>query len=97
MLTPPSTPFPYTTLFRSAPVAFHCLFSTRASTCTVSTIQRPCCRSSTRSSAPPDALRIRRGSFDGARSIRSEEHTSELQQPCNLVCRLRLEQTTHSR
>src|SRR5256885_11334663 len=27
----------------------------------------------------------------GFRSIRSEEHTSELQSPCNLVCRLLLE------
>src|SRR2546426_3832869 len=27
----------------------------------------------------------------GARTARSEEHTSELQSPCNLVCRLLLE------
>src|SRR5256885_11865048 len=27
----------------------------------------------------------------GVRSVRSEEHTSELQSPCNLVCRLLLE------
>src|SRR2546426_6886923 len=27
----------------------------------------------------------------GVRSMRSEEHTSELQSPCNLVCRLLLE------
>src|SRR5256885_7723090 len=27
----------------------------------------------------------------GLRSVRSEEHTSELQSPCNLVCRLLLE------
>src|SRR2546426_381242 len=27
----------------------------------------------------------------GGRSTRSEEHTSELQSPCNLVCRLLLE------
>src|SRR2546426_5684234 len=27
----------------------------------------------------------------GARQARSEEHTSELQSPCNLVCRLLLE------
>src|SRR5256885_3839910 len=33
----------------------------------------------------------------GGRSRRSEEHTSELQSPCNLVCRLLLEKknTTH--
>src|SRR5256885_11591089 len=29
--------------------------------------------------------------FRGTRSFRSEEHTSELQSPCNLVCRLLLE------
>src|SRR5688500_19732177 len=28
---------------------------------------------------------------DGVDAIRSEEHTSELQSPCNLVCRLLLE------
>src|SRR5256885_12713213 len=28
------------------------------------------------------------------RLVRSEEHTSELQSPCNLVCRLLLEQKT---
>src|SRR3989454_8428738 len=35
-----------------------------------------------------DGLR-RRARFDA--SLRSEEHTSELQSPCNLVCRLLLE------
>src|SRR5688500_19256613 len=34
--------------------------------------------------APPARRRARRGS-------RSEEHTSELQSPCNVVCRLLLE------
>src|SRR6266446_10243596 len=32
-----------------------------------------------------------------ARSNRSEEHTSELQSPCNLVCRLLLEKKNTSR
>src|SRR5256885_11384141 len=31
-----------------------------------------------------------------ARSLRSEEHTSELQSPCNLVCRLLLEKKKSS-
>src|SRR5256885_9503706 len=31
------------------------------------------------------------GIAQGSRSNRSEEHTSELQSPCNLVCRLLLE------
>src|SRR5256885_7527180 len=29
--------------------------------------------------------------LDGVLDVRSEEHTSELQSPCNLVCRLLLE------
>src|SRR2546426_2515839 len=33
---------------------------------------------------------IERGALDGSHE-RSEEHTSELQSPCNLVCRLLLE------
>src|SRR2546426_11532390 len=33
----------------------------------------------------------RRASPASSRSTRSEEHTSELQSPCNLVCRLLLE------
>src|SRR5256885_8652436 len=33
--------------------------------------------------------------FGGARPQRSEEHTSELQSPCNLVCRLLLEKKNH--
>src|SRR5688500_19352504 len=42
--------------------------------------------------APPAARRDR--DHPGARAhspLRSEEHTSELQSPCNLVCRLLLE------
>src|SRR5205807_3485211 len=30
-----------------------------------------------------------------ARDVRSEEHTSELQSPCNIVCRLLLEKKKH--
>src|SRR5256885_5444032 len=30
-------------------------------------------------------------------ALRSEEHTSELQSPCNLVCRLLLEKKKHAR
>src|SRR2546426_5512148 len=34
---------------------------------------------------------VRIGSPNGRDAVRSEEHTSELQSPCNLVCRLLLE------
>src|SRR5256885_6647005 len=37
------------------------------------------------------AARRRRGGAQRRRTPRSEEHTSELQSPCNLVCRLLLE------
>src|SRR5688500_20221833 len=32
-----------------------------------------------------------------ARAVRSEEHTSELQSPCNLVCRLLLEKKKNNK
>src|SRR2546426_8527470 len=86
---PRSTLFPYTTLFRSvlADVAeiLRPLQSERF---------RPWYRERTRGRgelAVPERA-ARRGVDDLmiARS-RSEEHTSELQSPCNLVCRLLLE------
>src|SRR2546426_353632 len=73
---PRSTLFPYTTLFRSG------------------------CASGDLVGAPLRAQlcgrsRSRRGERLGADedrdAARSEEHTSELQSPCNLVCRLLLE------
>src|SRR5256885_11197974 len=39
----------------------------------------------------PGAARARVDGADRRRRRRSEEHTSELQSPCNLVCRLLLE------
>src|SRR5256885_11070048 len=53
---------------------------------------RPWCATATRSS-PWRARTSRRArrAAGTARSSRSEEHTSELQSPCNLVCRLLLE------
>src|SRR5256885_11432537 len=74
---PRSTLFPYTTLFRSAEVAGDGPGSCRR--------RRPHLR----------ALRLGRRRLLGAQrhlpDRRSEEHTSELQSPCNLVCRLLLE------
>src|SRR5256885_4247779 len=57
-------------------------------------------RSNSPNSAPVMAATTRSGVVDlmsnvatllPSRSTRSEEHTSELQSPCNLVCRLLLE------
>src|SRR2546426_4349471 len=49
-----------------------------------------------RPGAPGDAavqlgMGVRDGEARHANRVRSEEHTSELQSPCNLVCRLLLE------
>src|SRR5256885_4257052 len=79
---PRSTLFPYTTLFRSGrwPLALFLFWS------------RQC-----RADLPPYRFVILRnfllGRTPGCRAepVRSEEHTSELQSPCNLVCRLLLE------
>src|SRR5256885_12765006 len=86
---PPRSPlFPYPTLFRSWP---HPPPAPPASAPSPRGTPRrspplpaaPAARSSDRSSAPrPPAA---------AQTARSEEHTSELQSPCNLVCRLLLE------
>src|SRR5256885_8909520 len=46
----------------------------------------------------PRRRRARRGRpwpLDGTATPRSEEHTSELQSPCNLVCRLLLEKKNY--
>src|SRR5256885_5521210 len=72
---PRSTLFPYTTLFRSGPKA-------RPTSAVIA-------RGSARFSSQGHGLRrMRRKSLT---IRRSEEHTSELQSPCNLVCRLLLE------
>src|SRR5256885_7209063 len=73
---PRSTLFPYTTLFRS-----------RAAT----TRQRPAgwVTRPVRVRGVERVVEATRAA--GAGGARSEEHTSELQSPCNLVCRLLLE------
>src|SRR5258708_8843896 len=75
---PRSTLFPYTTLFRS---------------------RRPASARSGDAISPPP-LRRRTAALPAARSARrnrrpdrSEEHTSELQSPDHIVCRLLLEKT----
>src|SRR2546426_5257954 len=43
------------------------------------------------SAGVPSAVFLRRVTHSQYNNTRSEEHTSELQSPCNLVCRLLLE------
>src|SRR5256885_13603617 len=97
---PRSTLFPYTTLFRSPDACLGVLtVDTRIHSrharirCAVPghvAIGRVDCREETAPHLRPDKVltpckggRIRR-----VEDERSEEHTSELQSPCNLVCRL---------
>src|SRR5256885_11893601 len=74
---PRSTLFPYTTLFRS----WHTPGRTG------SRARGPWPGRGGRMRPPPGPCR----GCTGLSSARSEEHTSELQSPCNLVCRLLLE------
>src|SRR5256885_10769317 len=74
---PRSTLFPYTTLFRSSRIAL------------LPSPQAIDLRRSLRLRARPHLTTI--GVFPRSGILRSEEHTSELQSPCNLVCRLLLE------
>src|SRR5256885_7293814 len=86
---PRSTLFPYTTLFRSNG------HSSEVHACTVDE-QREVMRvtmDELGDRLPIIAGVYADGSLEAARiaRLRSEEHTSELQSPCNLVCRLLLE------
>src|SRR5256885_7341022 len=76
---PRSTLFPYTTLFRS-----HRGHEQRGADARPTTPHEP---------LPAECPTVARQWRDSGtlRGKRSEEHTSELQSPCNLVCRLLLE------
>src|SRR2546426_9275595 len=89
---PRSTLFPYTTLFRS--------FTSEAGNAVVvtpalSTVDPVGGVATVAELTPPTRQGVpglpSRSLIDGFTCLRSEEHTSELQSPCNLVCRLLLE------
>src|SRR2546426_2620271 len=81
---PRSTLFPYTTLFRS-PLVWPKLHQSRWHRCRPNpAAYGPC----------PTILGAHHSHWARVAQLlgrRSEEHTSELQSPCNLVCRLLLE------
>src|SRR2546426_8707692 len=74
---PRSTPLPYTTLFRSAALD--------------GATAGPTYRAGLLRAHALDRLRALERQLKTRTVARSEEHTSELQSPCNLVCRLLLE------
>src|SRR5256885_8065788 len=79
---PRSTLFPYTTLFRSEVLDRVDVVVRR---------RRDEAHARGRVAHPSDVLvDLVAGQLPGHK-VRSEEHTSELQSPCNLVCRLLLE------
>src|SRR5256885_11451833 len=87
---PRSTLFPYTTLFRS-PMTGHSVIARGGAVPGSPQIRYSNVRGGKQSpplrgAKPRGNLHLRRRSLR-----RSEEHTSELQSPCNLVCRLLLE------
>src|SRR5256885_2493090 len=91
---PRSTLFPYTTLFRSG-ISYRQL-DYWARTALVVPSVRPASGSGTQrlySFRDIVVLKVVKRLLDA----RSEEHTSELQSPCNLVCRLLLEKKKNNR
>src|SRR3989454_8093530 len=81
---PRSTLFPYTTLFRSSCEQLH-LGEEDVAVVPV----RAAVNVQDQGVALPGAVAV--GAHEKCLDARSEEHTSELQSPCNLVCRLLLE------
>src|SRR5256885_8643923 len=77
---PRSTLFPYTTLFRSRQLD--------------AVHDRP--RGGPRARDVGQVVAAPAQRHEPGRELRSEEHTSELQSPCNLVCRLLLEKKKKS-
>src|SRR5256885_3194621 len=88
---PRSTLFPYTTLFRSLSFA---AARTAAKGGNTVTIVKPG-TDVTKYAEFQDSFLVTFPDPKDA-SSRSEEHTSELQSPCNLVCRLLLEKKKHT-
>src|SRR5256885_7646622 len=87
---PRSTLFPYTTLFRSLERGVAADAVVRGE----HGLGRPLGEPRRDLGREPAVVRPARGKLVAAERpaiLRSEEHTSELQSPCNLVCRLLLE------
>src|SRR2546426_7800264 len=87
---PRSTLFPYTTLFRS--------LQQRGLELLVERLVDAPAREQRGDGGVEHLPRARKASLEARRpGKRSEEHTSELQSPCNLVCRLLLEKKKNTK
>src|SRR2546426_5386407 len=87
---PRSTLFPYTTLFRSSGLDQKGQDDRSRHASRKGLSVRGCEGRDRRDARRPEAC-TRHLPHGGRAEGRSEEHTSELQSPCNLVCRLLLE------
>src|SRR5256885_15768994 len=97
---PRSTLFPYTTLFRSVPLRSAAPRAAAPASAPPSPVQPATPPTGAGAVSAPMGLDFiarnqvverylsGRLPLKGATDFRSEEHTSELQSPCNLVCRL---------
>src|SRR5256885_8651477 len=96
---PRSTLFPYTTLFRSGLEAVGADRDLPRARRPEEIGGKPRARHSAGTTSPAAVCKLRfclpRATLDVSATTRSEEHTSELQSPCNLVCRLLLEKKKH--
>src|SRR5947208_10232084 len=85
---PRSTLFPYTTLFRSKDGRITFLIFPYTNTDMMSIFLK---QVSEEFSSYFIVIQIDQAGWHGSKDLRSEEHTSELQSPDHLVCRLLLE------
>src|SRR5256885_12199003 len=94
---PRSTLFPYTTLFRSSDGNLVLPLRERSLHQRLAARWPPGLRHARVVHQDVDPARAREHGIDKSLHVgfRSEEHTSELQSPCNLVCRLLLEKKNH--
>src|SRR5256885_12852996 len=91
---PRSTLFPYTTLFRSDNDPTPSLSINNVTVTEGNSGTTNANFTVTLSAASSKTVTVNYATADG--TARSEEHTSELQSPCNLVCRLLLEKKKHN-
>src|SRR5256885_7096345 len=94
---PRSTLFPYTTLFRSADGLTEALTTDLGRIRSLLVIARGSVTPFRGTSKPLQEIARELHVDAVVEGGRSEEHTSELQSPCNLVCRLLLEKKKHSK